>query len=132
WVKEHRVAAGLIPYSVKAAGWADGAQAERFMAVPGSAQAKFDVARGWEFPDGSALVQTLSLEREPGNLASRARTETRVLLRQQGEWAGYTYRWKDNQSDAVLVPKGGAEEGFRSSPSGKEQRIWRFPSRSAS
>jgi uncharacterized repeat protein (TIGR03806 family) len=129
-VKEHRVAAGLIPYSVKAAGWADGAQAERFMAVPGSAQAKFDVARGWEFPDGSALVQTLSLEREPGNPASRARIETRVLLRQQGEWAGYTYRWKDNQSDAVLVPKGGAEERFRSSHSGKEQRIWRFPSRS--
>jgi uncharacterized repeat protein (TIGR03806 family) len=129
-VKEHRIAPGLIPYSVKAAGWTDGALAERFMAVPGSGQAKFDAARGWEFPDGSALVQTLLLERDPGNPASRKRIETRVLLRQQGEWAGYSYRWKENQSDAMLVPKEGAEERFHSSRSEKEGRTWRFPSRS--
>ena len=29
--------------------------------------------------------------------------ETRVLLRQQGEWAGYSYRWNDEQTDAELV-----------------------------
>jgi uncharacterized repeat protein (TIGR03806 family) len=137
-VKDHRVAPGLIPYSVKAAGWADGAEAERFMAVPGTAKVKFDPARGWEFPDGSALVQTLSLEREAGNPASRARIETRVLLRQQGEWAGYSYRWKANQSDALLVPKEGAEETFsisqatrgRGAEKAEGQRAWRFPSRS--
>ena len=129
-VKDHRVAPGLIPYSVKAAGWADGAQAERFMAVPGTNKVRFDPSRGWDFPDGTALVQTLALEKEAGNPSSRARVETRVLLRQQGEWAGYAYRWKENQSDAVLVPKEGAEERLPSSRAGKDPRTWRFPSRS--
>src|ERR1041385_7018374 len=32
--KEHRVQPGLIPYSVNAPGWADGAVVERFMALP--------------------------------------------------------------------------------------------------
>ncbi len=97
---------------VNANAWADGAAAERFMAVPGDAKVGFDPARGWDFPDGTTLVQTLSLEREVGNAASRFRVETRILLRQQGDWAGYTSRWKSDQSDATLVGKGGADTSF--------------------
>ena len=48
---------------MNAPGWTDGAHAERFMAVPGDAKVGFDAGRGWDFPDGTALVQTLSLER---------------------------------------------------------------------
>ena len=54
-------------------------------------------------------MQTLSLEREPGNAATRFRVETRVLLRQQGEWAGYSYRWNEEQTDATLVAKNGED-----------------------
>ena len=95
---------------MNAAGWTDGAAAERFMAVPGDAKVGFNSAsRAGAFPDGTALVQTLSLERQPGDPASRFRVETRVLLRQQGEWAGYSYRWNPDQSDAVLVAGEGAD-----------------------
>ena len=79
--------------------------AERFIAVPGDARIGYHSGRSWDFPDGTALVQTLSLERQPGNPASRLRVETRVLLRQQGEWAGYSYRWNADQSDAALVAR---------------------------
>jgi uncharacterized repeat protein (TIGR03806 family) len=124
---------GLIPYSVIAPGWADGARSERFMAIPGAAKVGFDSAGGWSFPDGTALVQTLSLEREPGNPKTRFRIETRVLVRQQGEWAGYSYRWNALQTDASLVAKGGDDAqldrvGTQASGSAATP-TWRFPSR---
>lgn len=129
---EHRPEAGLVPYSVNAPAWADGAVAERFIALPGDAQIEYNSNQSWNFPDGTALVQTLSLARESGKPASRFRVETRVLLRQQGEWAGYSYRWNDDQSDATLVAKEGATGEFSilESPSaGTSSHQWRFPSR---
>jgi uncharacterized repeat protein (TIGR03806 family) len=131
-VKDHRVEPGVIPYAVQVAGWADGAVAQRFMAVPGEARVEYDSGGSWRFPDGTALVQTLALEREDGNPASRLRVETRVLVRQDGEWAGYSYRWNEEETDAWLVPREGAEAEFtlRESPGGEERRQrWRFPGR---
>lgn len=133
-VPDHRVVPALIPYSVNASAWADGAISERFMAVPGEAKVGFDPARGWNFPDGTALLQTLSLERETGKPASRWRIETRLLLRQQGQWAGYTYRWNVEQTDAELVGKGGSEARFSVRDPAVEggaarPQVWRYPSR---
>ena len=81
-----RPAPGLIPYSVNAPAWNDGAKAQRWMAIPGNARPTYKADSGWEFPDKTALVQTLSLEAEIGKPESSFRVETRVQLRQQGEW----------------------------------------------
>ena len=43
--RDHRPDPGLVPYSVNAPGWADGAAAERFLAVPGDAK----VGYWWAF-----------------------------------------------------------------------------------
>ncbi|SIO61576.1 conserved hypothetical protein, HNE_0200 family [Singulisphaera sp. GP187] len=127
---EHKLDPAIIPYSVNAPGWTDGARAEHFIAVPGDLKVGFDPGRGWDFPDNTALVQLLTLEREPGNEASRFRVETRVMLRQQGEWTGYSYRWNDAQTDATLVAKNGEDGEFAiAGPAGARQK-WRFPSRS--
>jgi uncharacterized repeat protein (TIGR03806 family) len=124
--RNHQVQPGLIPYSVNAPGWADGAVAERFMALP-------DDSRVGQLTNGAVLVQTLSLERETGNPSSRQRVETRLLIRQSGQWAGYSYRWDDLQSDAKLVGAQGEEKEFviqrpGSSPPSLRQ-VWRYPSR---
>jgi len=124
---DHRVDRALIPYSVNAPGWADGARAERFMAVPGGAKVGFDPGRGWNFPDGTALVQTLTIDPRAGVAAARSRVETRVLLRRQGEWAGYSYRWNPDQTDATLVAKAGEDAEL---PGAAPRRTWRFPARS--
>ena len=82
---------------------------------------------GWNFPDGTALVQTLSLPNAPGESTGaneeKRRIETRVLLRQQGEWTGYTYAWNDAQTDAVRVAKEGETRLLAT------QQPWRFPGR---
>ena len=98
-----RVNPSLIRYSVNAPGWADGAETERFMAVPGDGKVAFGSSSPWSFPDGTALVQTLSLERHAGSAARPFRVETRVLLRQQGEWAGYSYRALEQRADGCIA-----------------------------
>ena len=130
----YRLNPSLIPYSVNAPGWTDGAAAERFMAVPGDAKVGFSSASPWTFPDGTALVQTLSLERHARD-ARRGRFASRLAccLRQQGEWAGYSYRWNSEQTDASLVRKNGEdaelELGKPAARATASRWKWRFPSR---
>ena len=126
---EDRPDPALIPYELNAPGWNDGAVAERFMAVPGDSKLGFEADKSWTFPDGTALVQTLSTDREPGNAATHARIETRVLLRQQGEWAGYSYRWNADQADATLVGMAGEDAALPAAVGGGPGQPWRFPSR---
>lgn len=138
-VAEHRVAPGVISYSVNAPGWNDGAEAQRFLAIPDDKQIQYNSHRGWNLPDGSVLLQTLSLDvASQGSVASR-RIETRMLTRQQGEWAAYSYLWNAAQDDALLVEASGRDillEAPLQTPlanavDGKvdEQRTWRIPAR---
>jgi uncharacterized repeat protein (TIGR03806 family) len=131
--KAHQVQPGLIPYSVNAPGWADGAHVERFIALPGESRMDYASSGGSNAPDGAVLVQTLSLEREVGNPASRQRIETRLLTRQQGQWVGYSYRWDERQSDATLVGAKGDEKEFAiqdpHAPRAVRRQVWRYPGR---
>ncbi len=151
--KDHAPAPGVIPYDVNAPQWIDGAQADRFLALPGDAKIQFDgitypqpapgAPHGWKFPNGTVLCETISIEMEPGNPASRRRLETRVLHFEQlagdndfGDqfWRGYTYLWNDDQTDAVLLedPQG-HDRAFKikdpTAPGGERQQTWHFPSR---
>jgi uncharacterized repeat protein (TIGR03806 family) len=124
--KNHEVQPGVIPYSVNAPAWVDGAYVQRFMALPGESHMG-------NFTNGTVLVQTLSLERTAGDPASRQRIETRLFTRQQGQWVGYSYRWDEAQSDATLVGAKGDEKEFviedKHLPDGRRRQVWRFPSR---
>lgn len=149
---EHRPATGLIPYSVNAELWSDGATKERFIALPGSGKIEYDVVTypqpapgslaGWRFPDNTVLVKTFFLETEAGNAASRRRLETRILhyehlagTEEVGSdlWHGYTYVWNDAQTDADLLDAKALDRTFTitdaKAPGGKRQQNWHFPSR---
>lgn len=54
------------------------------------------------------LVKTFALDLD-GRRSFR-RIETRLLTLQQGQWYGYSYRWDDKQTDAVLVPSAGVDQ----------------------
>lgn len=135
---DHAPHPAAIPFDVVAPQWADGASMVRFAAMPGLERIaqvpQLNAGGSWTLPNGSVLVQTLSLDRfDESDRPARKRIETRLLVRQQGEWTGYSYRWNASQTDAELVPAAGAGEDFEvpdpSAPDGRREQTWRFPSR---
>ncbi|MGI9342457.1 MAG: PQQ-dependent sugar dehydrogenase [Gammaproteobacteria bacterium] len=92
-------AAGLVPYTVNAPFWSDGANKTRYLAVPDAGTIDVDGAGEFDFPTGSVLVKSFAL-------GSRL-VETRLLMRHpDGAWAGYTYEWNDQQTAATRVVGG--------------------------
>ncbi len=134
-VAKHRAHPALLPYTVNAPAWNDGASAERLLALPGlepiMRRPQNNAGGNFSLPDGSVILQTLSL-RLAGK-AAPTRVETRLMVRQQGEWAGYSYRWNEDQTDAELVSGAGDSDAFDvadpKAPGGRREQIWRFPSR---
>lgn len=150
--KKLQPAAGLIPYSVTAPLWSDGALKERYIALPGDSKIEYDkviypqpapgALPGWKFPHGAVLVKTFLMEMEPGNRESVRRLETRILHHElipgsdevgADIWHGYTYVWNDSQSDAYLLDAAGLDRKLvikdSRAPGGKREQIWHFPSR---
>ncbi|HUQ90123.1 MAG TPA: PQQ-dependent sugar dehydrogenase [Bryobacteraceae bacterium] len=130
-VARHEVAAGVIPYSINAPFWSDGAVKERFLAMPEGRQIKFNETKPWEFDDGAVTVKSFSLEMEEGNPASRKRIETRIVVKQDDRWVGYTYNWNDEQTDATLVEAKGMDRSFsvKERSGGVREQVWHYPSR---
>jgi putative heme-binding domain-containing protein len=142
-VKEHRLAPGVVPFSVQAEQWADHATAERFIALPGTSSVQlYDrlvpipgnfFSSRLLFPKDAVLARTLSLEMERGQPQSRRRLETQILHFDGSEWHGYTYRWNDEQTDADLVPASGADQIFTvkdsQAPGGQRKQTWHFAAR---
>jgi uncharacterized repeat protein (TIGR03806 family) len=150
-------AAGLIPYSVNAQLWSDGASKERFLAIPGDAKIEFETVTypqpapgsepGWRFPDGTVMVKTFFLDdfvKDPADAKTktRRRLETRLLhvervagSEEVGDqvWRGYTYVWNDDQTDAELCDKQGLDREFAvadaAAPNGLRMQKWHYPSR---
>ena len=132
--KNHKMKSGIIEYSVIASGWNDTATAKRWMAVPEKKTIGFNQNGAWSFPNKTALIQTLTVQRENAlGQATPFRIETRVLLRQQNEWTGYSYRWNEKQTDAELVSKEGDTVTLRitdtKASGGFRRHDWIFPSR---
>lgn len=127
-----------LRFEVSTPQWADGAVMERLAYFPGMdrivQKPQPNAGGAWTLPEGSVTLQTLSLDviGEDGK-PSRRRVETRLMLRQQREWLGYSYRWNDEQTDASLVEGAGTGEIFEvpdpSAPNGRRELAWRFPSR---
>jgi putative heme-binding domain-containing protein len=142
-VKGHRPAAGVVPFAVNSRQWQDGATAEHFLALPGLSAVTLYPGDGkpipglvdWHnfrmhFPRDAVLMRTLSL--------GGRRLETQLLHFEGVDWRPYTFAWRDDQSDADLVPADGADREVPD-PSpltrggkgrGEAKRLWQFHSRS--
>ncbi|MEZ5565508.1 MAG: PQQ-dependent sugar dehydrogenase [Gammaproteobacteria bacterium] len=91
-----RPATGLIPYTVNASFWSDGAGKERYLALPDNSRISRTATGDFTFPPGSVLLKSFRLG---GQLI-----ETRLLMRHpDGVWAGYTYEWNAAQTAATRV-----------------------------
>ncbi|HMG52919.1 MAG TPA: PQQ-dependent sugar dehydrogenase [Kofleriaceae bacterium] len=92
-----RPADGLIPYDVNAPLWSDGADKQRWLAIPDGKTIAITAEQDWDLPIGSVAMKTFSV--------GGRRVETRLFMRHDdGGWAGYTYEWSDDGADATLLP----------------------------
>lgn len=140
-VQAETLAPGVTPFLINAEAWHDGAKAERFFAVPGEGKILDIEGRrqlggniDWlpfqfHFPKDSVLGKTLTLNTESGV----KKVETQILHYDGRYWQAYTYQWRDDQSDADLVPADGGEKELvvpdPRVPGGKRQQTWNYASR---
>ena len=108
------IAPGIIPYTVNAPFWSNGAVKERFIALPGTAQIEFSVQGNWTFPANTVLVKNFYLDVIRGDPTSRILVETRMLIKDSAEdrWHGFSYRWNEDGTDAVLLTEASHESFF--------------------
>lgn len=92
-------ASGLIPYTPSAPFWSDGADKARWIGLPDGQNVAVGDDGDWDFPNGTVLMKHFSL--------GDRLIETRLFMRHpDGVWAGYTYEWNAQGSDATLVRGG--------------------------
>ncbi len=105
----------LIPYSINAPFWSDGAIKDRYFAIPDGETIGVNPDGGdFDFPNGTVLVKHFTL--------GGTRIETRLFMRHSdGNWAGYSYEWNDAGTDATLLA------GSRSKQ--VNGQTWYYPSR---
>ncbi len=138
-VKEQSPAAGVYPFVVNSRQWQDGATAQHWVALPGESSVTLFPGEGkpipgmvdWHnfrmhFPKDAVLVRTLSL--------GARRLETQLLHFDGIDWHAYTFAWRDDQSDADLVPADGDEKEVRTPTSRERKRpegtiVWQLHSR---
>jgi putative heme-binding domain-containing protein len=140
-VKDHTPAAGVVPFQVNSRQWQDGAAAEHWAAFPGLTAATYHPSGKpvpglvhWHnfrmhFPKDAVLLRSLSL--------GGRRLETQLLHYDGMDWRPYTFAWRDDQSDANLVPADGAEKEIddpaplaQAAPGTASKRLWQYHSRS--
>ena len=89
-------ASGLIPYAPSAPFFSDDAVKTRWLALPDGQRIVVENDGDFTFPDGSVLMKNFRL--------GTTLIETRLFMRHNdGTWAGYTYEWNAQGTDATRV-----------------------------
>lgn len=130
---------GIIPYRTGSQLYSDGAEKQRWLAVPNDGtsdrpeeQIEFSADGEWTFPEGTVMIKHFEM---PNSLADPGRTirlETRFfIMGENGIGYGLTYRWNDEGTEAFLI--NGAEERTYDFFDEQDQvintAIWNYPSR---
>jgi uncharacterized repeat protein (TIGR03806 family) len=128
-----------LPYALNQPFWSDGAVKSRFIAIPSDGERDSDDERvafspsaNWSFPTGTVLMKHFELPLDEGDTTDTVRLETRFLvLAEDGHWYGLTYRWRQDQQDAELLPAEATSEfEVRQLDGTVRAQTWYFPSRS--
>ena len=106
--------AGAVLYAINSPFWSDGADKERYAAIPDGSHISTQADGDFGFPIGSVLMKHFRLG---GQLI-----ETRLFMHHDDGWRGYSYEWRDDQSNADLLS--GSKDKLIAGQS------WHFPSAS--
>ena len=98
---------GVMPFDVATPLFSDEALKHRFVFVPAGQAAVYHETDAFDFPVGTALIKTFAYPIDARAPALGGRLiETRLLVRRDDRWVGYTYLWNEEQTEAVLTTVG--------------------------
>ncbi len=120
----------LVPYTVNMPLWSDGAEKQRYMALPENTTIHFAKTGEWQFPAGTVFVKTFQLPMDDTDTNILRRLETRLLVRDTNGYVyGATYKWRPDDSDADLVAAGMTEDIPIKTATGTRIQHWFYPGR---
>lgn len=128
---------GVLPYNLIESFWSDGAEKKRWMAIPNNGthnsaaeQISFSENDDWQFPKGSVLIKHFELPIDENNPSITKRLETRFSIKAStGSFYFLTYKWNEQQTDAVLLESGLEENITVTKADGStETQVWSYPS----
>jgi uncharacterized repeat protein (TIGR03806 family) len=98
----HETSEGVVAYNVSTKLYADESDKYRFIALPDGETIAYDDEQMWEFPDGAILIKTFyyPVDERDRSLGDKL-IETRLLMKQDGEWNSQIYVWNPEQTDAT-------------------------------
>ncbi|MGK0363692.1 MAG: putative repeat protein (TIGR03806 family) [Saprospiraceae bacterium] len=114
----------LLPYALNAPLFSDYAEKLRFIRLPDGVKIDYRKDEVLEFPEGTQIIKTFYYTndiRKPEK--GRIILETRVLMKEDGEWTALPYVWNEEQTDAKLSVIGGKREVEWRDKNGKKQKI---------
>lgn len=98
--------AGLVPYDIVAELWSDGTRKRRWVALPPGTSMTMSSTGAWLLPVNGFTVKEFAIETTPGDPSTRRAVETRFFVRTATGFAGFTYQWRTDGSDADLLNDG--------------------------
>jgi hypothetical protein len=123
-------AAGILPYNVISPLWSDGANKDRFIALPAGRKIVYDPVNEFTFPADTVMIKNfvLTIDGVPTPLELRL-----IMLTGPNTGYGVTYKWNTGATDAILMGPGSPtmlQDGLdENEGSPTVQQVWHYPSR---
>lgn len=123
-----RPAAGVVPYEVNSELWSDGASKMRYVRVPSGAPGRLNGSGEIDLPDETVLLKNFFIPRRISGREEQHIVETRVLVKRNGGYRGYTYRWNDARTEAYLLGGATTRTVTMTGANGDETFLYHYPS----
>ncbi|MEZ4686243.1 MAG: NPCBM/NEW2 domain-containing protein [Bacteroidia bacterium] len=131
-------AAGVMPYTVNSPLWSDRAVKRRWVAIPNDGrhnspeeQVSFFPNDEWQFPTGTVFIKHFDLPVDKRDPSKTRKLETRFfILDDEGQGYGLTYKWNEEETDAILLDTDFQELVDVLDESGNQTfQTWEYPGR---
>ena len=138
-------AAGVMPYTINAVPWQDGACYSRVIAIPGNGVIDLHPSNdsrlgnfegSFRFPNKTVLAKTITMDVFDSPDSSQPqpqKLETQVLQLVDGFWQAYSFVWNEKGTDAELSDGKGSDIDLLIPdplvPGGRRELGWHFASR---
>ena len=132
--KSRAMTEGIVAYEVNNPLWSDGSHKERYITLPPGTKVTPTDTDQYDFPDQTVMIKNFQIDSVYGDSTTRFFVETRFLVIRKSmfgtQYAGMSYKWRRDQTDADLVDQGSGLDTVHQVKVGGTFRgkRWRYPS----